>query len=189
MRKYSEYSDLELIELYSTSKNPMILGEFYQRYGHLAFGLALKLTKNKEDSEDITLSLFEKLGELLTKHKISYFQSWFYQVVRNECFMQLRKRSKIQEVEYHDAIESEYCESESEQLANELLNCFDKNLASGIAQLKLEQKQAIELFYISKKSYHEISSMMIWDITKVKSYIQNAKRNLKNILEKMCNEK
>ena len=38
------------------------------------------------------------------------------------------------------------------------------------------------MFYFSQKSYKEIAELTGFDLKQVKSHIQNAKRNLKNIL-------
>jgi len=58
----------------------------------------------------------------------------------------------------------------------QLKNCLEK--------LTSEQKQCIELFYYKEMCYKEISKITKYDIKKVKSYMQNGKRNLKNCMEK-----
>ncbi len=52
-----------------------------------------------------------------------------------------------------------------------------------ILHLAEEQKKCIELFYFKKQSYNEIASQTGYDLNKVKSYIQNGKRNIKIYLE------
>jgi RNA polymerase sigma factor (sigma-70 family) len=53
-----------------------------------------------------------------------------------------------------------------------------------LQELSKEQKQCITLFYIEKRSYHEIADRTGFTLMQVKSYIQNGKRNLRLILEK-----
>ncbi|RLD77438.1 MAG: hypothetical protein DRJ15_13545, partial [Bacteroidetes bacterium] len=48
--------------------------------------------------------------------------------------------------------------------------------------LKDEQRRCIELMYLQEKTYQEISHLTGYDFNQVKSYIQNGKRNLKNML-------
>jgi len=57
-----------------------------------------------------------------------------------------------------------------------LENCID--------QLIIEQKHCVQLFYLQQKCYREISELTGYDDNKVKSYIQNGKRNLKICMEK-----
>jgi len=44
------------------------------------------------------------------------------------------------------------------------------------------------LFYLQKKSYHEIVDITGFSLLQVKSYIQNGKRNLKILVEKKMNK-
>jgi RNA polymerase sigma-70 factor (ECF subfamily) len=50
--------------------------------------------------------------------------------------------------------------------------------------LNEEQKTCVTLFYLQKKSYHEIADETGYTPLQVKSYIQNGKRNLKNLVDK-----
>ncbi len=59
-----------------------------------------------------------------------------------------------------------------------------QKLDEAISQLDEQQRTCIELFFIHEKSYQEISISTGYDLNKVKSYIQNGKRNLKILLEK-----
>jgi len=60
----------------------------------------------------------------------------------------------------------------------------EEALKDCIEQLKSEQKQCIELFYYDKLCYQEISEKLEMNEKKVKSYLQNGKRNLKICLER-----
>ena len=64
---------------------------------------------------------------------------------------------------------------------NDLIDKHDQ-LHEAIKQLNKEQSQCIVLMYIENKSYKEIAEITGYDLKKVKSYIQNGKRNLKLIL-------
>jgi RNA polymerase sigma-70 factor (ECF subfamily) len=68
-------------------------------------------------------------------------------------------------------------------------DCFEVNLVEAMKALKEEQRLSIDLFYKQEKSYVQIAQETQWELNKVKSYIQNAKRNLKILLENMCNGK
>jgi len=67
-------------------------------------------------------------------------------------------------------------ESELEENLSALKNCME--------QLKESQKKCVELFFLKKKCYQEIVSITSYPLKKVKSYIQNGKRNLKICIEK-----
>lgn len=184
--KYNQYSDEDLIAQFKLKQNNGVIGELYNRYGHLVFGVCLKILKTQQDSEDTTMQIFQHLGEKIAKHQITYLKSWLYQVARNECFMVLRKTGKNKEVEFNENHNDAFDDDANTKEQND---CFESNLAQAMNMLKTEHKMAIELFYDQEKSYVQISEEMRWELKKVKSYIQNAKRNLKLFLQNMCNEK
>lgn len=53
-----------------------------------------------------------------------------------------------------------------------------QKLESLLPKLSIEQQTCIRLFFIEGKSYAGISASTGWEFGKVKSYIQNGKRNL-----------
>ena len=59
-----------------------------------------------------------------------------------------------------------------------------ETLRKCIEQLKSEQKECVSLFYLEEKCYQEISDELSFELNKVKSFIQNGKRNLKICMEK-----
>ena len=60
---------------------------------------------------------------------------------------------------------------------------MEKALLDCIEKLKDEQKDCIQQFYYNNRCYSEIALNMSLDEKKVKSHLQNAKRNLKICLE------
>ena len=67
---------------------------------------------------------------------------------------------------------------------------MDKGIDAGrleecIEKLKEEQRQCIQMFYYEGFGYKEICQRLGLEEGKVKSYIQNGKRNLKICLEKV----
>ena len=63
-------------------------------------------------------------------------------------------------------------------------NSIEDALKNCIEKLKSEQKQCIEMFYYQKLCYQEIAVKLNMEEKKVKSYLQNGKRNLKICLER-----
>jgi RNA polymerase sigma-70 factor (ECF subfamily) len=66
-------------------------------------------------------------------------------------------------------------ENELEEDLSKLEKCISK-LVDG-------QKQCLELFYLQEKCYKEVADATGFDLNKVKSFIQNGKRNLKICME------
>ena len=54
-----------------------------------------------------------------------------------------------------------------------------------LQQLSEEQQQCVTLFYLYKKSYNQIAEQTGYSLLQVKSNIQNGKRNLKIMLQRL----
>jgi RNA polymerase sigma-70 factor (ECF subfamily) len=174
-------SDNELILLYKQQGDLAVVGELYTRYASLVYGVCLKYLKDRDEAKDMAMQMFEKLTSTIKSHEIDNFKSWLYVSTRNQCLMQIRKeKGKFREDISEKVVENELLlhppvEDELEDDLSKLEKCIEK--------LVDEQKQCVELFYLKEKCYQEISSTTGYDMNKVKSYIQNGKRNLKICME------
>ncbi|MCD4677152.1 MAG: sigma-70 family RNA polymerase sigma factor [Desulfobacula sp.] len=178
--------DEKLIKLYKERGEVEIIGELFERYTHLVFGVCFKYLKNEQDSQDVVLEIFEDLMESLKKNEVKNFKSWLYSVSKNFCLMRLRKGKTEEKAKqgYLNIFETEFVES------SELLHLFSEDetnnkmikLKKGLVKLKEEQRICIEMLYLQNKSYIEVAGETGFSMKQVKSYIQNGKRNLKNFL-------
>jgi RNA polymerase sigma-70 factor (ECF subfamily) len=182
--KHPDTTDEALLGQFRDSGNLDLLGELYSRYIHLVYGVALKYLSSREDAQDAVMHIFEKLVHEVPKHEVENFKSWLYVMVKNHCFMELRSRKSDERRLEGLKTEQEFMESdaevhpldrEDEDLEDALKACME--------QLKAEQRTCIELFYFEKLSYSEIAERLDLDEKKVKSHLQNGKRNLKICLE------
>jgi len=184
-KKYVLKTDEDLLIEFASTGNLEVLGELYSGYMHLVYGVCLKYLKDRNESQDAVMQIFEKLVVEIPKHNIENFRSWLHVVTKNYCLMQLRSQKSQRE--------------KSEEWMNDTVvfmeNSFilhpidedepdmEKALADCIERLKVEQKECIKLFYYENRCYQEISKDLAIDEKKVKSHLQNAKRNLKLCLE------
>jgi RNA polymerase sigma-70 factor (ECF subfamily) len=182
---YSNISDEELVQRYRNSHETAYIGELYQRYTHLVFGVCMKYFRNEAEAEDATMQIFEKLINDLKKHHITAFKPWLHIVVKNHCMMHFRKETsqgkKMTELKYEQkgSVENPEESHLEEALEKEYVL---RHLHEGIETLKEEQRTCIELFYLKDQSYAQISEATGYSLNEVKSYIQNGKRNLKNFI-------
>ena len=182
----SAEDDHVLVQLYRKEGNIDTLGELYNRYMELVYGVCLKYMKEPEDAKDCVINIFEELIIKLKKYEVDNFKGWLYQLAKNHCLMKLRRKKNqpylidadimhLQENIHLDGV------MEKETQLNTMEYCIE--------QLPHEQKQAIELFYLKEKCYKEIADSTHTDINKVRSFIQNGRRNLKICMEKQALEK
>ncbi|WP_276348523.1 sigma-70 family RNA polymerase sigma factor [Daejeonella sp. JGW-45] len=178
----NELNEQELLLEYRSTGNLEILGQLYERYMPLVFGLCLKYFKDEERSKDSVMQIFEELVKKLKIHEVSNFKSWLYTLSRNYCLMAIRTASKHEFVSIEENImENEaFVHLDIDETRESKLHVMEKC----IEKLPAEQKDTISLFYLEQKCYKDVSDITGYDLNKVKSYIQNGKRNLKICIEK-----
>ena len=187
MSKFTDIPDNKLVSLYKENGNIEIIGELYKRYTQFVFLVSMKYLKNEDESKDSAMQIFEKLFKDLKNHKVDNFKSWLYMVTRNHCLMHLRKQQtnlKNQQELKKDSESFMENDMNSHLMGNDVTEKKIETVQDAVSQLNKEQQECVKFFYIDGKSYSEIAEITNYPIKKVKSYIQNGKRNLKNILTK-----
>lgn len=175
-------TDQELIAAYKKSSDMNFLGTLYLRYMDLVFGVCLKYFKDAEKAKDAVMDIYLELCSKLLHHEVENFKPWLHVVARNHCLMQLRspKNLKVGEFNANFMQSHQTTHLENEALENE---AYFIQLEQCMENLPEDQQQSIRLFYLQKKCYNEIAVITGYEWNKVRSYIQNGKRNLKQCLE------
>ncbi|HMJ69134.1 MAG TPA: sigma-70 family RNA polymerase sigma factor [Cyclobacteriaceae bacterium] len=181
-QKPGTLTDQELITRFRSAEDLSLVSELFGRYTTMIYGVCLKYLRDRDDSKDVVMQLFEKLPNALKTHEIANFKSWLYVTTRNHCLMQIRaKKAKMTEKISGEVVENDlllHHEQDSE-LENDLTK-----LETCIQQLADEQQKCVRLFFLEEQAYKDIATVTGFDLNKVKSHIQNGKRNLKICMEK-----
>ncbi len=191
-KKHKPESETDLLREYRQTGDLSILGKLYEPQMEMVFAIAMKYFKDEDEAKDIVMALFEELIPKLRVHEVENFKAWLGMVARNYCLMELRKKPvEISNFELHNADEDENISNNFMEISNLEHHTDSLDLEQNLTKLEdclqtlnLEQKQSVELFFIQEKTYQEVSQLTGFEINKVKSYLQNGKRNLKICLEK-----
>lgn len=178
-----QLNDEELVSLYQLQGDQKALGLLFDRYLELIYGVCMKYLKNTEDARDASIEIYEVLYRKLPYQKVQQFRPWLYVLTKNHCLGLLRKatRQKAKEnglADMHSAFVEHPMDEDNWIIEQQdlLLDCLDG--------LPTKQKKAIELFYFERRSYDEIAVMLKAPDKRIRSYMQNGRRNLKICLEK-----
>src|SRR5258708_20339649 len=98
-------NDDELLNNYRTSGDIAVLGELFEKYVPLIFGVCLKYLKDEDASKDAVMGIFEELIEKVKQHEIKQFRSWVYVLSRNYCLMQIRSGKKAEVISLDEVME------------------------------------------------------------------------------------
>ncbi len=184
--KLKQLDDAELISRYQSTGDLEVLGLLYNRYMHLVFGVCLNYLKDEEQSKDAVMQIFEELVVKVKVHQIQNFKSWLHVLTRNHCLMALRKASKNNVISLEEGLveNSDFVHLDIDDVKETQLSTMEKCMET----LAPEQRISVDLFYLQEKNYKEVAELTGYDLLKVKSYIQNGKRNLKICIEKNSGE-
>lgn len=175
-------TDEELLAGYRETGKTEQLAELYKRYIPLVYGVALKYFRYSEDAQDVVMDIFEELLAKVKKNDIRMFRPWLYTCVRNHCLAKLRKRSLNPTLTLDENF-MEFCDDfnlddirEADDKEKALLKCIES--------LPEKQRISVYRFFMEERSYKEIEETTGFSLKRVKSFIQNGKRNLKLCMQK-----
>ncbi|HSV10779.1 MAG TPA: sigma-70 family RNA polymerase sigma factor, partial [Hanamia sp.] len=155
--KHNDITDAELLQNFYKDHDNKWLGILLPRYTMLLLGVCMKYLKNEEDARDCVQQIFLKVINELQKYKVDYFKSWIYMIAKNHCLMKLRGNKNVS-VELNEKI----IPAEEEQI--DKTDSVEKEallikMQEAIKQLNPEQQECVNLFYLQKKSYSEVSEI------------------------------
>lgn len=181
-------NERELLLEYKATGNLDVLAKLYAPYMSLLYGVCFKYLQDSDKSQDAVMQVFEELIVKLRTHHVENFKSWLHVYTKNHCLMQLRKDKRRPQVDIEEnLLESEQILNTEEEDKWEEKD-FQK-LEGCMQSLSKEQEECVRMFYLEQMCYKDIADQMEYDLNKVKSAIQNGKRNLKICMESKRNGK
>lgn len=157
-------------------------------YQKRAFNIAYRMLGNLEDANDVTQEALLKVYKSLHNFRgNSSFSTWLYSIVNNVCIDFIRKNKKVKLLSIDKQQEGESYQREIPDEINTPECLFEKKevkrmVHDAINQLSYEQRNIIILRDIQGFSYQEIAEMLHISIGTVKSRINRARSNLKEII-------
>ena len=161
------------------------------RYQNAVYGLCFHMVGNFADAQDLTQETFVRAYlELAKIRDPSRFAGWLYRITVNVCKLWIRDRKGAHDLPL-DAIAQigegfaesgspmEHAEAEELRLS----------ITEAIASLSEKNRLAVTLYYIDGLSYEEIGDFLGVSQSAVKSRLHRARKELKEELISMVEEK
>lgn len=155
-----KYNEKELHEIFIKMKNTTEKEEafntLYKNYHKLVYGIAFSILKNKDDSEDVSQSVFAKIYKL-SKSKLpdKSESSWLYSVTKNETITYLRKKNK--EINLDDDYNIYNLQIENDDIKEiENIDAYKRTIKT----LSPKEQEIISLKILSGLSFREISKVL-----------------------------
>lgn len=153
------------------------------RYKDLIFTLALRMTNNREEAEEVSQDTFIKIYKSLVKFKgDSKFSTWVYRVAYNTCLDRLKKLKRTQ-----NTVEiNEYTEHQVVSLDNALeameVNERKQAIQDCLNLLPSEDGFLLTLYYFEEQSLEEIAKVVNLKPNNVKVKLYRSRKKLTTIL-------
>lgn len=153
-------------------------------YEKKIFGYLLKLTRNKQDAEDLTQEVFLKIYKNLKSYQTDKkFSTWIFTIAKNSATDFFRKNYHKKEVYVLDDPNfPEPIKLESNHVIIKEIKHQKLDLHSAISKIKPIYQKVIKLFYLDGFNYKEISNKLEIPVNTVKTNIFRAKKILRDYL-------
>lgn len=170
--------------------NQSAFEEFYKLTSPKAYFIALKITQNEHDAEDILqesyIKALEKINEIDTSQNIN---SWFLKIVSNKSKDLLKSKNRIVFEGEEETVFDEIPEDKTEFSPEENLNQEELRLEvmAAIDELTAEKRTCIMMMYFGDMSVKEIAESIEVPESTVKNRLYTARKDLKTRFEKNGN--
>ena len=154
------------------------------RYRQSVFHAILKMVRNREDAEDLTLEAFGKAFNKLSSYTPNYaFSTWLFKIAINNCIDYMRKKrlhtlSLDEPIEagskqdFSEMVRSNTRDPEAEMIREQRIDV----LRQIIGGLNDKYRLMVELRYYEQLSYDEIANELDIPLGTVKAQLFRAKQ-------------
>jgi RNA polymerase sigma-70 factor (ECF subfamily) len=181
----AELTDEELVGL-CRKGDQQAFTAVVDRYKNRVYWLVRRMVGSPDD-EDLTQEVFLRVYQAIPGFQArSTFKTWLFRIAHNLCLTELKKRRRRGE---HLSIEEEGDEKLHSLLPpvqglEEEIERRDISLAvqNLVAELPLQYRTVLTLFYVQQASYEEIAETMGIPLGTVKTYMHRARLHLRDLV-------
>jgi RNA polymerase sigma-70 factor (ECF subfamily) len=182
--------DLELVEA-AVSGDQLAYAELMDRYRDSIYFMMLKMVKNSDDADDLTIEAFGKAFNRIKQYSPNYaFSTWLFKIASNNCIDFIRKkRIKVTSMDvgitnsdgekmYIDAKSNTKDPEETVMHKQKVMHMRDL-----VSKLKPRYRVLVEKRYFEELSYEEIATELDLPLGTVKAQLFRARDFLSNMIE------
>jgi RNA polymerase sigma-70 factor, ECF subfamily len=182
---YSRLDDVTLLQLMAQDRTEA-LGELYDRYNRLVFGLALAVVGDDATADEITLDVFTRLWQQSATYRVEKARvtTWMTAITRHLAIDELRRRKARPEAQSANWPEpGPPAAAGSRQIEESVeLTLQRQRVRAAVAQLPPEQRQALALAFFRGLTHPQIAEVLQQPLGTVKTRIRLAMQKLRILL-------
>ena len=192
-KQFSEKAlqDFQLIDQAVNENDEQAFAMLMERYRKPVYHMILKMVRNVDDAEDLTIEAFTKAFKNLYKFKKDYtFSTWLFRIATNNSIDFIRKK-KLETL----SLDSSYKDDDGETIS---IDVQDKDLnpqevairkqkigliRDFVTKLPPKYQRLVKLRYFEELSYEEIATELEAPLGTVKAQLHRARELLYDIVK------
>ncbi|CAH0118276.1 MULTISPECIES: RNA polymerase sigma factor [unclassified Paenibacillus] len=151
---------------------------FYERYAPLIFHIALKLTKDRMEAEDICHDVFLEVFRKADRFDPSRgsLEAWLSVMTRSRSLDRLRRKQRLV---YNEPQEEYAAPADANPEQRAMLELDKERLYAAIDNIPQPQKEALIGFYCEARTQKQLAQKLNYPLGTVKSLIRYGIRNIR----------
>jgi len=191
-RQFSEKAleDFRLIDR-ATAGDEKAYTDLMARYRKSVYHTLLKMVRNPDDAEDLTIEAFAKAFKNLPKFKKEYtFSTWLFRIATNNCIDFIRKK-KLETFSINTAFSADNGDTVNIEIKDDKLDPEEKAIKNQkievireiVKQLPPKYQRLVQLRYFDELSYDEIAKTLNAPLGTVKAQLHRARELLFDLVK------
>lgn len=154
--------------------------QFYKNNYNFVYRICFSILKDKENSEDVSQAIFEKLYKMPVDNLASnYESSWLYTVAKNEAIQFIRKNK------FHDSLDESNVVVEDKESGIDQIE-VNEDYKKMVNKLNKKQERIVSLKVVSDFTFKEIGQMLSMPTATVQWYYYSSLKSLKAAIGSMA---
>ena len=167
------------------------LAPLVEKYKRMVHRLAMQITKNHEDANDVMQETFIKVYQSIhTFRQEATFETWVYRIAVNEALNFVKRRKRRRESSLETTDESEYnteIRRKAEETNNPEIQAQQAELrhwvTKAVNSLSLKHRIVVILHELEGLTHAEIASILNCSEGTVRSRLHYARKQLRSLLK------
>ncbi len=192
-KQFSEKAkkDFQLIELAKERGDEKAYAELMQRYKKPVYHMILKMVRNVDDAEDLTIEAFAKASKNLKKFNPEFtFSTWLFRIATNNCIDFIRKK-KLDTFSISNTFKDDNGDNVDIDIKDASLNPQEEAIKSEkveiiqtiVTKLPPKYQVLVKLRYFNELSYEEIAAEIDAPLGTVKAQLHRARELLYDLVK------
>jgi len=183
--------DFKLIDKATKEKDQTAYAELMKRYKKPVYHMILKMVRNVDDAEDLTIEAFAKAFRNLHRFKKDYtFSTWLFRIATNNAIDFIRKK-KLDTLSIDSSYKDDDGETISIDVQDDNLNPQEETIKKQkiglirdfVTKLPPKYQRLVRLRYFDELSYEEIAQELDAPLGTVKAQLHRARELMYDIVK------